>query len=83
MEAPAVSLVGQSKPAISVLLPTLTFISFFPALKVRVLDSLSKPTSLPLMGLEGQPAKTEPASAKEAKIANTFFMMNVVLGCSG
>ena len=77
--APAVSLVGHSKPTISVLLPTLTFKSFLPALRLKVFDSLSKLTSFALKALEGQPAKTAPANVKDAINTNSFFILGIPL----
>lgn len=74
--ASASSLVGQSKPTISVLLPTLTFFSFFPWAMVRVLDSASKLTTFPLIALDGHPAKIDPAKNKEAIVSVIIFIMN-------
>ena len=71
-----VSLLVQSNPTISVLLPTVTFFSFLPIATVSILDSLSKPTTLPLMALDGHPAKTEAAKRSETiddKIIFIFF----------
>ena len=77
---PASSLVGQSKPSILVLLPTWNFFSFLPSATVRVLDCSSKPTTLPLIVFEGQPAKTEPAKSSDNIAVLRIFMVIISLG---
>ena len=79
--SPAESLVGQSNPSMAVLLDTLTCFSRFPCFTVRVLESASKLTTLPLMVLDGHPAKREADRNKEhARDNNNFIIQLVVKG---
>ena len=74
--SPAASLVGHSNPSIAVLLETFTCFSFFPCFTVKVLESASKLTTLPLMVLDGHPAKTEAARKRLAIRLVTNFINN-------
>ncbi len=67
------------KPTISVELLILMECSFLPAWTLIVLESASKPRNFPFNVLDGQPANTEPAIARDARIENNFFIMGIYL----
>jgi len=72
--SPAASLVGHSNPSISVLLETFTCFSRFPCFTVRVLESVSKLTTFPLIVLDGHPANTEAVRKRLAiRLVNNFI----------
>lgn len=75
--APALRVVGHSKPSILVLLPTWTFFSFLPCATVSVLDSSSKLTTLPLIVLDGQPANTDAANKRDRIAVLIIFMVKL------